>query len=113
MQLFSDFGVLVRKEYMSATRLNVRWMEPETGQSLPGADSPPGLLVRVGVEPNERRCPVCDSIVYTRRHKWCGACGEALPASCLFTPDEAEKVNALLRRERQRHRDWIKKTQAA
>jgi predicted nucleic acid-binding Zn ribbon protein len=98
---------------MSATRLNVRWMEPETGPSFPIAAGPPGLLVRLGVEPSERRCPACNSIVYTRRHKWCGVCGEALPASCLFTSDEAEKVDTLLKRERQRHRDWLKRTQTA
>jgi hypothetical protein len=98
---------------MSATKLNVEWMEFENDQTF---TVPAGLavsLIRVGVNPSERRCPTCNSLVYTRRHKWCGTCGQALPASCLFSAEEAERVDALLKMERERHREWLKKTAAA
>lgn len=113
MQLLRNSGVLLMREDMSATRLNVRWMEPEAAQRVLIPAGHPEVLSRVGVEPSERRCPYCNSLVYTRRHKWCGACGRTLPASCLFTSDEAEKVDTLLRRERQRHRDWLRRAEAA
>ncbi len=98
---------------MTATKLNVQWLEFEMDQpgTVPGNQAVP--LVRVGVTPGERRCPSCNSLVYSRRHKRCGVCGQALPASCLFSPDEAERVDALLRTERQRHRAWLKKAEAA
>ena len=88
-------------------------MEFEGGQPFPSPAFPFGAFVRVGVEPAERRCPACDSIVYSRRHKTCGVCGEALPESCRLTTDEAQRVDALLRTERQRHRDWLRRTEAA
>jgi hypothetical protein len=53
------------------------------------------------------RCPACDSILYTRRHKLCGVCGEELPGELLFTDLEASRVKALLRTEQQKHRDWM------
>jgi hypothetical protein len=98
---------------MSATKLNVRWMEAATGEKLPIHTDRSDLFTRLGVEPAERRCPSCNSLVYTRRHKVCGACGRTLPESCLFTSDEAERIDQLLRRERQRHRQWLKKVAAA
>lgn len=47
------------------------------------------LFVRLSLQPQERHCPSCGSIVYTPRHRLCGACGEALPEDCLFTVGEA------------------------
>ncbi len=92
---------------MSATKLNVEWMEFAGNQAItPG---PAAQLIRVGVNPSARRCPSCNSLVYSRRHNQCGACGQTLPASCLFSTDEAERVDALLRMERERHRVWLKK----
>ena len=55
------------------------------------------------------RCPLCDSIVYSRRHPLCAVCGESLPDGCLFTAAEAASVETLLRSEQQRHRAWLKK----
>jgi hypothetical protein len=97
---------------MNVAKVNVRWAEPPTAQRIAITVVHPGLFVRVGVEPSERRCPFCNSIVYTRRHKRCGACDGVLPDSCLFSSAEAEKVDALLRTERQRHRDWLRKAAA-
>jgi hypothetical protein len=54
-----------------------------------------------------RRCPHCDSIIYSRRHKLCGVCAEELPASCRFDAEVAENVSALVREERLRHRAWM------
>jgi hypothetical protein len=53
------------------------------------------------------RCPECDSILYTRRHKLCGVCGAELPGELLFTAQEASRVEELLRTEQQKHRDWM------
>jgi len=65
--------------------------------------------VRIGVPSQERRCPYCDSVIYTRRHRLCGVCDEALPADRLFTEIEAERVEILLQTERERHRAWLEK----
>jgi hypothetical protein len=70
------------------------------------------LFVRLGVQAQECHCPSCGSIVYTRRHKLCGACGEILPEDCLFTVGEAQNVAMLMTTERRRHRVWLKKTEA-
>jgi hypothetical protein len=94
---------------MSATKLNVQWMESESDQPMAIPSGQAVSLVRVGVSPGERRCPSCNSLVYARRHKWCGACSQTLPASCLFSADEAKRVDALLKTEHERHREWLKK----
>jgi hypothetical protein len=57
----------------------------------------------------ERRCPNCDSIIYSRRHKACGVCAEPLPLACLFSVQEAESVERLLDEERGRHRKWLQR----
>src|SRR5688572_20437651 len=55
----------------------------------------------------QRCCPSCNSVVYSRRHKLCGVCGEELPEACLFSPAEAHSVEELLNEERVRHRKWL------
>jgi hypothetical protein len=57
------------------------------------------------------RCPECNSIVYSRRNKLCGVCGELLPSSFLFNDHETFQVEALLRNERERHRRWMSRSQ--
>src|SRR5256885_5449679 len=79
-------------------------------QTLPVSSGHQNLFPRIGVEPNERHCPSCDSVVYSRRHRLCGVCGQVLPDGCLFTVSEAQNVEMLLRTERQRHRAWLRKT---
>jgi hypothetical protein len=56
---------------------------------------------------SERRCPACNSLVYSRRHKLCGLCGEALPPACIFSDAEAHSIEMRLNEERQRHRQWL------
>ena len=58
------------------------------------------------------RCPGCDSIVYSRRNKLCGVCGDALPEEFLFNPYEARRVESLMRSEQERHRKWMARSAA-
>lgn len=104
MQQFIGLGVLNGVETMSATISSFRWNE---GANAPVSNN---LFVRFGVQTQERHCPSCGSIVYTRRHGLCGVCGEVLPEDCRFTVAEGQKVAMLARTERQRHRAWLKKT---
>jgi len=64
----------------------------------------------MGLKPRGQLCPSCDSIIYSRRHRLCGVCGQVLPEDCRFTATEAETVEMLLKTERERHRAWLKKT---
>jgi hypothetical protein len=84
-------------------RLDVRWLDDDWNRQI--ADFP---LVRQVARPRpELRCPRCDSILYARRHKLCGVCGEELPAALLFSAAEASRVRETLVAERQKHRAWI------
>jgi len=112
LKQFITVCVLMTVEIMSAATLNIRWTDCDRNQSLPVVLGGQNPYFNVGIQPRERHCPSCDSIVYSRRHRLCGACGEALPKDCLFTATEAENVEMLLRTERQRHRAWLKKTTA-
>ena len=94
---------------MSASTL--RWNDGAGDQVLLVVPGNQDLFCRFGVKSQERHCPSCDSIVYTRRHRLCGACGEVLPEDRLFTVGEAQNVEMLLQTERQRHRAWLKKTE--
>jgi hypothetical protein len=67
-------------------------------------------FARLGVPLREQRCPFCDAIIYSRRHKLCGVCSSVLPDECVFTPQQAESVESLLQEERQRHRAWMHRT---
>jgi len=67
------------------------------------------LSSRIGVGLIERHCPSCNSIIYSRRHSRCGVCEQELPKNLLFNTAEAEKVDALLTAERQRHKAWLTK----
>ena len=109
---FSIFSVLMKVKIMSAANLNIRWTDCDRNQSLPVVLGGQNPYFSLGVKRRERHCPSCDSIVYSRRHRLCGVCGQALPKDCLFTATEAENVEMLLRTERQRHRAWVKKTTA-
>jgi len=67
------------------------------------------LSSRIGVSLSEQHCPFCNSVVYSRRHSRCGVCERELPKNLLFNSAEAEKVDALLTAERQRHKAWLTK----
>ena len=95
---------------MNVIRLNIRWSQVEAGQPFPIAGTRDPSLTRVSEEPTLRRCPHCNSVVYSRRHERCGACEEPLPQSCRFSEQEAEQVMAVLQWEREQHRNWLKRT---
>jgi len=99
-------------EIMSAATLTIRRGEQFGSATPPASFDRHFLSSRIGVRLREQRCPSCDSIVYSRRHSQCGVCERALPVSFLFTDDEAEKVEVLLKTERQRHRAWLTRIEA-
>ena len=112
MKQFIAVCVLMTVEIMSAATLNIRWTDCDRNQSLPVLFGSQNSFISIGVKPRQRHCPSCDSIVYSRRHRLCGVCGQALPEDCLFTTTEAESVEMLLRAEQQRHKAWLKKSAA-
>ena len=97
---------------MNAETLTIRRNEQSTSGITPASFDGRFLSSRIGVRLREQRCPSCNSVVYTRRHNRCGVCEQVLPESFLFTSDEAEKVDTLLRTERQRHQAWLRRVGA-
>ena len=67
-------------------------------------------FTRLTVEPSDFRCPHCDSIIYSRRHKLCGLCGRTLPEEYLFGPVETERLENILKTEQERHRRWMRRS---
>ena len=92
---------------MSALTLGIRWSRQVKSEIPLVSHGSETLASRIGVHFHERRCPACNSIVYSRRHSRCGVCEQILPTNCLFNIAEAEKVKALIRTERQRHKAWL------
>src|SRR5439155_19320962 len=92
---------------MNAVTLTVQGSEQGRREMSPVSLDGDILSSRLGIRLIEKRCPSCDSIIYSRRHNRCGVCERILPVNFLFTSDEAEKVDVLLRTERERHRAWL------
>ena len=109
LQLVTPGRVLEGRD-MSATKLTLGRGEDNEIQVLPISHGDQFLLRRLGVEPREQRCPQCNSLVYTRRHRQCGVCEQVLPLSFLFSNHETQKVDRLLKIERQRHRAWLNRS---
>jgi hypothetical protein len=86
------------RAYPIATRSSESKLDPQTRQQH--------YTRQISHAAEQSSCPHCGSIIYSRRNKLCGVCGESLPEQCLFTATEAEKVEQLLRAERRRHRRW-------
>ncbi len=77
-------------------------------RELSGSPSAPPTLVReIAPRRSEHRCPQCQSIVYSRRHRLCGVCSEPLPEEFLFSTTEARRIEELIESDRQRHRRWL------
>jgi hypothetical protein len=53
-------------------------------------------------------CPVCGSLIYSRRNVLCGRCGVELPKGLLFTAQERKKVDDDLAQLRIRRRAQLK-----
>lgn len=93
---------------MSATHLDLTWTGHDDSWSLEVSSSATTEIVReLGTPRSAQRCPHCRSIVYSRRHRLCSVCTEPLPEKVLFSIKEAERVEQLLRVERQKHRKWM------
>jgi hypothetical protein len=88
---------------MNAVLREIELRKPATLETLPG------LYSRVGASIEQRCCPSCESIIYSRRHKLCGVCAAELPEEFLFDAKQAENVATLLREERLRHRVWLQR----
>src|SRR2546425_463811 len=95
---------------MSAATLTSRSSRKSRNESFPVLHGDQFLLRRIGVEPRRERCPSCDSIIYSHRHKRCGVCEQVLPATFLFSYTEVQRVDRLLRPERQQHRAWLNRS---
>jgi hypothetical protein len=54
----------------------------------------------------EFKCPHCQSIIYSRRHKVCGKCGSALPENLVLTPAQIQKLDKERAREKKRSREF-------
>ncbi len=94
---------------MNATSLDIQWADVTWQQ-----ERLTSALVRNITTPKpEMRCPACDSIVYTRRHKLCGVCGEELPKELLFPARIAARLKFLVGAEQEKHRTWVKRRMAA
>jgi len=61
------------------------------------------------IKRNQYKCPACDSIVYSRKSRFCGVCGKNLPDEFLFSSFETRKVEGLLQAEKRKHREWMLK----
>src|SRR5262245_5963679 len=95
---------------MSATNLDVQWNHfPLSRPSRVDLLCNHTIGSRIRMEPSSHRCPSCDSIIYCRRHRWCGVCGQVLPDDCRFTASEAQDVVAIVEVERQAHKAWLKR----
>jgi hypothetical protein len=98
---------------MSAANLKIQWGQYSENGFLPVLLDGQFSLRRIGVRPRTKRCPSCGSIIDSRRHNQCGVCEQVLPERVLFNSVEAQRVDALLRRERQRHKAWLMRIQAS
>jgi len=92
---------------VSHTPIPIHWFPEESSFTLSASKCEFSLLPQIGRPRIQERCPCCHSIIYSRRHRLCGACGEPLPDECLFPVPEALRIEALLSTEKQKHRRWL------
>jgi len=97
---------------MSAANLKIQWGQYSENGFLPISLDGQFSLRRIGVRPRAKHCPSCGSIIYCRRHNHCGVCEQVLPTRVLFNSVEAQRVDALLKMERQQHKAWLMRIQA-
>jgi hypothetical protein len=100
---------------MSAARLDLAWdTQTDSGTvTVRWASVTNTSFTRnAGARRGPVRCPECDSIIYSRRHRLCGVCSQPLPEELLFNTREAMRVEALVTAERIRHRKWMEQRAA-
>jgi hypothetical protein len=54
----------------------------------------------------EFKCPKCQTVIYSRKHKTCGHCGEALPVELLLTPDQVRELEEQRKVEQKRVKEF-------
>jgi hypothetical protein len=54
----------------------------------------------------EFKCPNCQSVIYSRRHKVCGQCGAELPKDLLLTTAQVEALDKQRAAEKKRAREF-------
>jgi transcription initiation factor TFIIIB Brf1 subunit/transcription initiation factor TFIIB len=54
----------------------------------------------------EFKCPQCQCVIYSRKHKVCGNCGATLPSELLLTKAQIEALEKERARERKRAREF-------
>lgn len=62
---------------------------------------------RSGSQPDQRFCPACDSIIYSRRQRRCGVCERELPLDVCFNAEQSSLIAAVIASDKQRHRAWL------
>jgi hypothetical protein len=102
---------------MTATIFNIQWDADEQSGEVtwlrPGRPHGWALIDRRAGSGTPQHCPECDSIIYSRRHRLCGRCGQELPKERLFSRSEAARVEAVFSQDRQRHRQWLQRVSEA
>jgi hypothetical protein len=109
MQPFAELVRITAKgKDMSAAHLALDW-DPQKESIFEPQRAPGASRMVRQIAPSRRpaRCPECDSIIYSRRHKLCGVCAQPLPEEVLFNVVEARRIEGLLSAERERHRRWM------
>ncbi len=94
---------------MSGTRFNTEWdvhLDAAVSERIPLLRAP-GWTRESPTKQPPGHCPCCRSIVYSRRHRLCGVCGEPLPEHLLFADRDARRIELILRSERLRHQRWM------
>ena len=96
---------LVGMSVPGATPVSIDWREPACDEAAISL----GLVRQIAEPRSDLRCPGCRGVIYTRRHKLCGVCGEELPGELLFSESQALRIEGLLKSEREQHRAWMRK----
>jgi hypothetical protein len=52
------------------------------------------------------QCPKCQSVIYSRKEKTCGRCGEILPPEILLTSEQIQDMDEQRKSEKKRSNDF-------
>ena len=97
---------------MNALLKNSDWdVEVGNAEVLPpsrqGWGGNPLQAWRRGSQPDQRFCPACDSIIYSRRQVRCGVCERELPVELRFNAEQSSLIAGVIASDKQRHRAWL------
>lgn len=54
-----------------------------------------------------KRCPSCNSPIYSRKRIYCGVCGEKLPSELLLTEEQRRAIDEINKDCRENHEDFM------